>query len=142
MEGSRAAASDPEPATVIDHLRLRPALVATFVALAAAVGSAQVEHGGAPASARASLRRVVPSARMRPVDRAHLLAEDAQRGRDEAPRFAEVLPVELGLANAGTWERMKDGTRVWRLRIESRGALSLALVFSRYQLSEGAELFG
>jgi hypothetical protein len=118
------------------------ALLGLALLQAASLASAQVEHGGRPASARAaSLRRIVPSARMRPVDRTRLLAEDERAGGDGALRFAEVLAVELGLRNAGQWERMADGTRVWRLRVESKGAFSIALVFSRYQLPEGAELF-
>jgi hypothetical protein len=71
-----------------------------------------------------------------------LLAEDAQNRNPKAPlRFAEPLAVDLGLANAGVWETLENGDRVWRLRVHSPGAKSLALVFARFQLPQGGELF-
>jgi hypothetical protein len=78
-----------------------------------------------------------------------LLAEDAAQSVSGAPdqaankplRFAEILPVELDLASSGTWEELANGGRVWRLRIHSPGAKSLALVFRRFQLPAGGELF-
>lgn len=114
----------------------------TLLLFAAAPGltTAQVEHGGAPPSSRRPLAREVPTARLRPVDVALLLAEDEARPKG-ALRFADVQDVELGLSNAGAWEELGDGGRVWRLRIHSPGAKSLALVFSRYALPPGAELF-
>ncbi|HEX6886219.1 MAG TPA: hypothetical protein VF530_22785 [Planctomycetota bacterium] len=119
---------------------LLPALVSTGLAL---VPSAQVEHGGEPPSRRGGLRTPVPTARLTPVRADLLLAEDAaMAAAGKGPlRFAEVLPVELGLTSAGVWEELPDGGRVWRLRIHSPGARSLALVFGRYQLPPGAELF-
>jgi hypothetical protein len=52
-----------------------------------------------------------------------------------------VLPVELDLASSGAWEELAGGGRVWRLRIHSPGAKSLSLVFERFQLPAGGELF-
>jgi hypothetical protein len=80
---------------------------------------------------------------MPPVRSDLLLAEDAaDSARARGPlRFAEPLPVDLGLANAGVWEDLAGGARLWRLRLSSPGAKSLALVFRRYQLPPGAELF-
>jgi hypothetical protein len=101
---------------------------------------AQREHGGLPASFRSSLRKPVPTARMRPVRADLLRAEDAASGWHEALRFGEALEVELGLQDAGVWEDLPGGGRVWRLRVLSPGAKSLAFVFRRYQLAEGCEL--
>ncbi|NOT30084.1 MAG: trypsin-like peptidase domain-containing protein [Planctomycetes bacterium] len=83
-----------------------------------------------------------------------LLAEDAARATAETAesgggelggkgpvRFAEVLPVELDLENSGVWEELGRGDRVWRLRIHSRGAKSLALVFEHYHVPAGGELY-
>ena len=36
---------------------------------------------------------------------------------------------EQDLVSAGTWERLADGTCMWRLSIVSRGAQSHVLVF-------------
>src|SRR5688572_17282986 len=115
-------------------------LVSSGLVLAA---SAQVEHGGVPPSGRLKLRKPVPTERMAPVRADLLLAEDAAASATlRGPqRFAEVLPVELSLANSGVWEELADGGRTRRLRLHSPGAKSLALIFSRYQLPSGAELF-
>jgi len=113
------------------------------LALLTGLARGQVEHGGLPPSFRLRAKRALPTERMAPVRSDLLLAEDAaQQAAGKAPlRFAEVLPVELGLANAGVWEALPGGARSWRLRIHSPGAKSLALVFSRFRLASGAELY-
>jgi hypothetical protein len=84
---------------------------------------------------------------MLPVRADLLLAEDERvaagpdRHANKPLRFAEVLEVDLGLTNSGAWEEIGGGDRVWRLRIHSPGAKSLALVFRRYHLPEGGELY-
>jgi len=129
--------------------RLRPGplrgITGTLVGLLAAwfcaPASAQVEHGGRPASLTHAPRRAVPTRRLPPVDVQRLRAEDAARAPGAPLRFAEVLELDLGLEDGGTWEELENGARLWRLRVESPGARSLALVFSRYRLVPGAELF-
>jgi hypothetical protein len=76
---------------------------------------------------------------MPPVDLDRLQAEDAIR---PVPyRFAEAIPVGYTTDNAGTWDDLPDGGRVWRLRIASSGAQSLNLGFTRFDLPEGASLW-
>lgn len=120
---------------------MKPLLFFCALALTAPLTSTQVEHGGRAPSTLRPLRKAVPTARMAPVSAAALLAEDAAAPRTGALRFAEVLPVELGLTNAGVWEELGGGDRVWRLRLHSPGAKSIALVFARYQLPVGGELY-
>ena len=55
-----------------------------------------------------------------------------------APRIGKVLEVDYTLDNSGTWEVLEDGSRLWRLRISSPGALSLSLGLKRFDLPEGA----
>jgi hypothetical protein len=56
-------------------------------------------------------------------------------------RFGENLPADLGLMNAGIWETLPSGTRIWQLGIHSPGAYSINLTFNRYRLPPGAELY-
>src|SRR6185436_16446669 len=108
---------------------------------------AQNEHGGRPPSQSRAFKSSVPTVRMRPVRADLLLAEDdavaldSDRPANRPLRFAEILDVELDLVNSGSWEELGRGDRVWRLRIHSPGAKSLALVFRRYQLPAGGELY-
>lgn len=128
----------PLPAT---SMLQRLVLSGLVLSLFAATALAQVEHGGRPPSLQKRLARPALTERMPPVRAELLQAEDAAQGAKGPLRFAEMLAVELGLANAGAWEELGRGDRVWRLRILSRGAKSLALVFKRFQLPAGGELY-
>jgi len=75
------------------------------------------------------------------VDVDFLLAEDAERetaGRPVPARYAKGLPVVFSPASSGTWEELDDGSRLWRLRIASPGALSLSLGLKQFDLPIGA----
>jgi len=102
-------------------------------------GFAQISHGGSPVSLNSALTSV-QSLSLPAVDHAALLAEDAQESKDVPLRFGYPHDVNYNLNNSGTWEDTKDG-RVWRLRIESRGAYSLNLVFDQFDLPVGGQLF-
>lgn len=56
-------------------------------------------------------------------------------------RFAEPMRVALSPETDGTWEQLNDGTWLWRLRLQSAGALSLSLGFTRYRMPPGGTLF-
>ena len=125
------------------HRRVRRTLGAALALglVCATTAAAQIQHGGEPPSSWRRLESVCPTCELPAVDVQALRIEDARRGKDAPFRFAELIPVELGLENAGVWEDLGNGDRVWRLRVESHGALSVMLTFSRFQLPVGGELF-
>ncbi len=55
--------------------------------------------------------------------------------------YAEPIAVELSAGDAGNWETLPDGGRLWRLRVRSPGALNLNLHFDRFELPAGATLW-
>lgn len=55
-------------------------------------------------------------------------------------RFAIPVRVNYSPANAGTWEELKDGMRLWRLRVGAPGALSINLGFNQFHLPDGASM--
>ncbi|MCF8359120.1 MAG: T9SS type A sorting domain-containing protein [Prolixibacteraceae bacterium] len=55
-------------------------------------------------------------------------------------RYAHPFPVNVSTANTGEW-LVQDGFRVWQLEIESEGAYSLQVIFSKFKLPAGARLF-
>lgn len=68
--------------------------------------------------------------------------EDSQRERDGLPpRFAIPRTTSITPQTHGSWEQVSQAVRMWRLRIQSPGALSLNLGFTRYHLPPGAQLF-
>ena len=117
------------------------ALALAAAAFALAPASAQLEYGGTPPSATTTLTGEVPTATMPFVDVDELLAEDALAGKGVPFRFGDMIDVSLGLDNAGVWNELPDGSRVWRLRVESAGAHSISFIFSRYQVPVGGELY-
>ena len=83
------------------------------------------------------VRTVVTS----PVDFAQSASEDIERKEmGLPPRFAVTDQVNITPAEGGTWEILDARRDLWRLRINSPGALSLNLGFSRYRLPKGARL--
>ncbi|MCB9357317.1 MAG: carboxypeptidase regulatory-like domain-containing protein [Calditrichaeota bacterium] len=120
----------------------RTRLILTVLAVLAlsCAGFAQISHGGSPASLNYAMQSAADTRAMPPVDHATLLAEDETEGKDVPLRFGYPHEVNFNLNNSGTWEDTKDG-RVWRLRIQSRGAYSINLVFDQFDMPEGGKLF-
>ncbi|MCB9367406.1 MAG: hypothetical protein H6508_09525 [Calditrichaeota bacterium] len=108
-----------------------------------ATSFAQIQAGGTPRglSPASSYLPAAPNVVMPLQDNSAFQAEDEGLPKDEQNRFAIQLPVNLNLSNSGIWTNAPDGGRVWRLRIESQTAYSLALLFDEWFLPKGAELF-
>lgn len=118
--------------------------IAIGLVLTTSVAQAQIQHGGQPYSSTHAVRGEVPVETMRPVDVDALRAEDRaarQSDRPVPPRFGTALDVSLGINNAGRWTELPKGGRLWRLRIASQGAHSINLIFDKYHLPSGGELF-
>jgi lysyl endopeptidase len=76
-----------------------------------------------------------------PVDLAAILQEEQQRPQGSPYRFAISRPARATPQNDGMWEDLDGSTMLWRLPINSPGALSLSLGFSRYHMPAGGKLF-
>ena len=116
--------------------------VATFLTLSTTAHS----EGGVPRSALPGVKSVETVQRMvmPEVDAAELLAEDLMRessGVAAPVRFATAIHVTFAPESAGTWETLDDGSRLWRLRIASPGALSMNLGLEKFDLPVGASFW-
>jgi hypothetical protein len=91
-----------------------------------------------------SAKSVLPAANkvMPALNMALINQEDES---DEAsglpPRFGYPHPVNYDLTNSGEWTTLANGDKIWRLNIESAGALSINLLYDKFYLPEGAKLF-
>lgn len=56
-------------------------------------------------------------------------------------RFAAPIDVDLDLEEDGQWLELENGDRLWRLAIQSEGALGLILLYDRFYIPPGAFLF-
>ena len=109
--------------------------------LAASV-SAQVSTGGIPPSFEMTTKASVPSIATGDVDVQKLLAEDEEDAKLGIPfRFGFPFDVHYDLTNSGIWEKLDDGTSLWRLRIECPGAYSTNLIYDDFFLPPGAKLY-
>ena len=119
-------------------------LAISLWALLPFAGSAQVSHGGQPLprthmrSNESGLYQEMP-----PFDVAEQLRIDSLNESDlrSGHRFAYKFMTDFTPANSGVSFTLADGTRVWQLGIHSPGALSINVLFSEYELPEGAQLF-
>ncbi len=59
----------------------------------------------------------------------------------KAVKYAHEYKVKYNTGNSGIWDILPDGRKVWRFAIQSKGAYSLGVRFSKYRLPKGAELF-
>lgn len=121
-------------------------LIACITAGTLSVGAAAASARDARPAAfdnRLPAEHTVELKRMPAVDAARLRAEDAKQDRAlglRPIRFATPHVVDLTPNNAGDWDEIAGGNLVWRLRVESKDALSLNFGFSEFHLPEGARL--
>ena len=79
---------------------------------------------------------------MEAVDVDALLLEDEQnRGIGVPMRYAHAFDVDFGIENAGTWEELEDGSKIWRIGIHSSGAYGMKVLFDALYLPEGSEMY-
>jgi len=76
------------------------------------------------------------------------LDTDSARYIDDLPgnrvgglRFAHTFFTNLSPENSGIVFTAEDGSRIWKVGIRSNGAFTLNVLFSEYELPEGATLF-
>ncbi len=120
-------------------------LLSVWFLLSVKVSHAQISQGGLPPSSQfPELLKSAPTFESMPkIDLERLRYEDKINDLNkEIPwRFGENLEVNYTLYNAGVWDTLPQGDRVWRLGIKSTGAITINLTFNNYHLPPGARLF-
>ncbi len=119
-------------------------LVRAAVAAAVLMGltAAQAAQPDDPLSRSANVTAVaqLPRVALPAVDVEQRLDEDGANTTPGGLRYA--IPVDMSVTpdDAGTWETLANGDRLWRYRVQSRGATDLNFGFTRYHLPPGATL--
>jgi len=110
-------------------------------------GMAQIPHGGFPlaqgAEASSRLRAAIDYFVEMPsfdVDSA-LLIDNLPGNRVGGLTFAHKFFTDLAPENSGINFQTDDGTKVWKVGIRSNGAYSLNILFSDFDLPDGAKVF-
>ena len=90
----------------------------------------------------ATIEKVAPIELERP-NLAPLKAEDAVNDLDKSIpwRFGYDHFVDFGVTNAGKWHTLPNGDRIWRVKFISPGALTMNLIFDRYNIPVGGKVY-
>lgn len=107
------------------------------------IGYSQISKGGKPYSfIKTGLSDSISTVKMPKVNVDSLLAVEVMQKDTSRPfRFGYAIDVDMGLKNSGTWDTLSDNSKIWRLRIHSKGAYSINLIFDKFWLPQGAQFF-
>ncbi len=106
---------------------------------------AQISYGGTPTSfgstfKNSALSEVTLNSFLIPtLDMARVRAEDAKGGN----RFAAATLVDITPENAGLWQNLPTGDRLWRvsLKVQTAEVTGMRLLFDKFNLPMGGKLF-
>jgi PKD repeat protein len=103
----------------------------------------QYSTGGEPVSKLLDIKSEFQITTMPDVDSEKLIQEDGQKASlgDLPFRYGTVFGVNYNLNNSGTWTNLPDGSRIWRLGINSKNAISINLFFSDFYMPKGGLLY-
>ena len=117
-------------------------LTAALLVAMAGPGLAQEYIKGAPYGLLVQLgTEDVPVLRSPGLDMEAVMAEDATRDAAGAlPMYGRVVPVHADLLTTGLWTVLPNGDRLWRLQVESPGALAVEVFFEDLRVPTGGLL--
>ena len=114
-------------------------IIFSFMMIASIIS--QVSIKTSPKSLLYTLNNTVPNKIMPIINQDLLLEEDLEQADKNIHfRFGAPFEVQYNLNNSGIWEETEQG-RVWRLSIESKNAYSINLLYDRFIIPDGAEMF-
>jgi len=122
--------------------RLHPLVLTVVFSFFSLFAQAQISSGGTPLSFTPEFQEKHGD-RLRTHRVERLNVSRAKEAEEVRPGFSftEPVRVDLGLMNAGQWTELEDGSFMWRLKIQSRGALALAVLYDEFYLPPGATLY-
>ena len=87
-------------------------------------------------------QQLVPAVLAPPVNIDEAMKEGLHlEAQGHAPRYAINNAVKITPNDSGAWEALDEFNSVWRLRVQSRGAISLNFGFTDYLMPQGGRLF-
>lgn len=105
---------------------------------------AQTIDKGTPKGWSNKFEHNLPAMTLPAVDNNYELQTDMitlQSGVKKSYRFGVEHLVDFGLDNAGSFETMPSGDRLWRIRLHCDGALTMNLIFDEFQMASGAYVY-
>jgi len=119
-------------------------IVVLSFGLASPTAYCQVDRGGVPRSfaVLADQKYPLQTIEITPPDLVKIQMEDKEDARlEKAYRVGVEIPVQISSDNAGQWDNLPGGGRLWRAHIKSKGAKGIGLNYNELRLPEGADIF-
>ncbi|MCX6257301.1 MAG: PKD domain-containing protein [Bacteroidia bacterium] len=102
----------------------------------------QISQGGLPLSYYYILPGKGEIVSVPPLSSAQIQSDIESTEKDGSfYKYGRIIPVDFSAETAGKWEETPDGSRVWRLTLQSVGALALTVHFSDFHLPSTGKLF-
>jgi len=101
----------------------------------------QVAIEKTPPSFTKTMTKTVTTHQLPTFDVQAMLADDEATKGEEPLRFGKRHKVAMSPKTHGTWERLSNGDRIWRITFTSVDAYSLNFLFSKFKMPEGAEFY-
>ncbi len=100
--------------------------------------NAQISYGGSPIpQSNSTLETITLPA----LNLGTLKSSTNKPFKTGSLHFAHPIFVSLNTSNSGMWSYSNQGMAIWQLAIKSEGAKSLNLIFDKFYLPAGAQLF-
>jgi PKD repeat protein len=105
--------------------------------------NAQISSGGTPPSIMFRLDNNIPKITFESPDLKKIAEQDkiAEASKPDPRRMGVSVKIDKGINNAGSWETLPGGGKVWRMQIEVPDALALGVYYKDFYLPEGGKLF-
>jgi lysyl endopeptidase len=102
----------------------------------------QIHLNEKPYSTTHHVLKQLPTVQLPHVDHQNFETQDLYEERflKVPARFGAPIRVNITLSNSGAFQDVPEG-RLWRLRIQTKGAFSTNMIFSRFALPIGAKLW-
>ncbi|MBN2166781.1 MAG: trypsin-like peptidase domain-containing protein [Marinilabiliaceae bacterium] len=102
--------------------------------------SGQIRFRGLPKSIINRVCDEVPYVVMPDFTICSAITDDEKLKNNEAC-FAHSFDVNITPDNSGIWNELADGSKMWRVGICSKNAYSINIIFDRFEIPDGAQLF-
>ena len=125
-------------------MRLSFPFLAFFLTIASFSAFSQVDRGGVPRSFQPQFlqKSQLQVTEVTPPDLIEIRKEDDEDVRlEKSYRVGVEVPVNFDLDNAGQWDDIIGGGRVWRISLNCLGAQGIGLNYRTLRLPPGADIF-
>jgi lysyl endopeptidase len=104
---------------------------------------AQIQHPGHPMPVQYKGSKTIPftDLSIQIASKAARVDSETKISRHKNEEFAYSVEVRYDFHNAGIWDTLENGWKIWRMGIRSEGANSLNLIFTGYKLERGVRIY-